>query len=177
MDDRSTDGWSFESAREPARFAAATRSSSPDQEHAMGDGSTLCGISADEVEVYRHLFYEGERACSRCAEAARDEPTVPSGQERLHGRVEQAESGAHQARLLDALRRGVPIDLWINGPSDQMARFYAELDSMAEGAAAARSVLVSNDRVGIAKVSVDETRYVIVLPVSGPPAIAMLADP
>lgn len=176
MDDHPSDGWSFESAREPARFAAATRFSSPDQEHAMGDGSTLCGIAADEVEVYRHLFYEGERACPLCVEAAREAPTVPSGQERLHDRIEEAESGADRASLLDALRRGARIELWVNGPSDQTAKFFAEADSMAEGAAAARSVLGSNDRVGIAKVSADGTRYVVVLPVSGPPAIARLAD-
>jgi hypothetical protein len=176
MDDHPSDGWSFESAREPARFAAATQSSSPDQEHAMSAGATLCGIPAIEVEVFRHLFYEGERACPLCVEAARAAPTVPSGQERLHDRIGEAESGVHRASLLDALRRGTPIDLWVNGPSDQMGRFYAELDSMAEGAAAARSVLESNDRVGIAKMSVDQTRYVIVLPVSGPPAIATLAD-
>ncbi|MFB9368462.1 hypothetical protein [Kitasatospora albolonga] len=39
--------------------------------------------------------------------------------------------------LLDTLRRGAEVGLWVGGGSDSLARHYAGLDELTDGAAAA----------------------------------------
>lgn len=121
MTENST-GWSFASAREPARFAAAENRDSPQTEHAFRSPGTLCGIAEEQVIVYRHLFEATNiRACPSCREQGATVPAAPCAQERLHNRVLSAAPGHLRARLLDTLRNGAEISIWVNGPASAIA--------------------------------------------------------
>lgn len=169
-------GWSFASAREPAKFASAEESASPQMEHAFEPPATLCGIPEEQVIVYRHLFSPGGiRACPRCREQAAAAPTVPCAQERLHGKILTAAPGPLRTQLLDALRSGSEITIWITGPASQAAR-YADCDRITHGAEAVRSLLSSGDRVGIARIAGPSGEFLVVLPEREAPFIAFAAN-
>lgn len=165
-------GWSFASAREPARFAAAEESASPQAEHALKPPATLCGIPEEQVIVYRHLFTPGGiRACPRCREQAAAAPTVLCTQERLHSKVLTAAPGPLRAQLLDALRSGAKVPVWVTGPASQVTR-HARVDRITHGAEAVRDLLSCSGRIGIARVAQPSGEFLIVLPEGDAPVIA-----
>ncbi|WP_426361977.1 hypothetical protein [Streptomyces sp. E-08] len=59
MIDAPNDGWSFATAREPARFGACEVNGVPGVEHAVGARGTLCGISARHTPCHLYLFVPG----------------------------------------------------------------------------------------------------------------------
>jgi hypothetical protein len=167
------EGWSFATARVPAEFGAAVRPLTPGVEHAWGGEETLCGLVEDQVELYRHLFdREGDSACPTCRQQADAAPTRPCGQERLHDRVLAAAAGPLREELLDALRRGAEIKLWINGPAVGLAKHYAPLDRIVEGGPAMVAALSVNGSVGLATVEHGPWQFIVVLPDHQPPLIA-----
>lgn len=169
-------GWSFASAREPARFAAASENDGPTgTEHAFQPPATLCGIPAEKVSVCRHLFRHGSRACPRCRELAAAAPTVPCAQELLHAKVLAAAPGPLRTQLLDALAGGAEITMWVTGPAAQVAA-YASADRITRGAGAVRTPLSSRDRIGIARVTVPSGEFLVVLPERDAPGIAFMAN-
>ncbi|WP_144056893.1 hypothetical protein [Micromonospora lupini] len=167
------EGWSFATARVPAQFGAAIQPLTPGVQHAWGDEETLCGLVEDQIELYLHLFdREDASACPTCRQQAVAAPTQPCGQERLHDRVLAAAAGPRREELLDALRRGAEIKLWINGPAASLAKHYAELDRIVEGSPALIAALSVNGSVGLAKVEHGPWQFIVVLPDHGPPLIA-----
>jgi hypothetical protein len=167
------DGWSFATAREPARFAAARQPLSPDVEHAIGGDETLCGIPGEQVDVYRHLFRpDGESACARCQEKAAAAPTERCAGERLHDLALTAAEGPMRDELIDALRQGADITLWINGPAASLAKHYAMLDQIVEGREPVVAALRTNDSIGLARVIHGSWQFIVVLPSKGRPNIA-----
>lgn len=168
--------WSFASAREPARFAAALEKDGPTgTEHAFQPPATLCGIPAGKVSVCRYLFRHGSRACPRCRELAAAAPTVPCAQELLHAKVLGAAPGPRRAQLLDALAGGAEITVWVTGPAAQVAR-YADAGRITRGAGAVRTTLDSRDQIGVARVAVPSGEFLIVLPERDAPGIAFIAN-
>ena len=168
-------GWSFASAREPARFAAAEESDPPQAEHAFQPPATLCGIPEARVVLYRHLFKPASpRACPRCREEAAAAPPLPSAQERLHDKALTAPPGPLQGLLLDALRSGARIIIWVNGPGTVVAR-HARVAAITDGAAAVEHLLASRDPVGIARVAQASGEFIVVLPQHADPIIAFAA--
>jgi hypothetical protein len=169
-------GWSFASAREPAVFAAAEEIASPQAEHAYQPSGTLCGIPEEQIVVYRHLFRPNySNACPRCRVLAEAAPTVPCSQERLHDMVQSAALGPLRTQLLDMLRSGAKISIWINGPASQIAH-YAHCDRITEGAEAVLDPLASRDRIGVARIARPAGEFVVVLPQRAPPIIAFAAQ-
>jgi hypothetical protein len=169
-------GWSFASAREPATFTAAEESDSPQVEHAFEPPATLCGIPEEQVTLYRHLFDASDiSACPRCREQAAAAPTEPCGQERLHDKVLTAAPGPLRNQLLDALRSGAKITIWVNGPASVMA-LYARPDRITHGAGAVQDLLSSGGRIGIARVAQPSGEFVVVMPEHEAPLIAFAAD-
>jgi hypothetical protein len=167
-------GWSFASAREPARFAAAEESGSSQAEHAFQSPATLCGIPDAQVVVYRYLFSLGRvHACPRCRERASAAPTLPSAQERLHDKVLTAPPGPLKGLLLEALRAGARITIWVNGPGT-VAK-YARVAAITDGAAAVEHLLASRDPVGVARVAQASGEFIVVLPQQADPIIAFAA--
>ncbi|MGW0215807.1 hypothetical protein ACWDXH_15585 [Micromonospora chokoriensis] len=167
------EGWSFAAARVPAEFGAAVCPLTAGLEHAWGGEETLCGLVEDQVELYRHLFdREDASACPTCRQQAAVAPTWPCGQERLHDRVLAAAAGPLREELLDALRRGAEIKLWINGPAAGLAKHYARLDRIVEGGPALVAALSVNGSVGLARVEHGPWQFVVVLPDKGAPLIA-----
>ncbi|MCX4825632.1 hypothetical protein OG883_38445 [Streptomyces sp. NBC_01142] len=165
--------WSFTTAREPASFAACQETDSPSVEHALAGSATLCGIRQDQVTVYRHPFFaERAEACSECRKAAADAPTEPGVQERLHGRVEVAVPGSLRDELLEALRKGADVRLWVNGPADRMVRHYAELDRIVDGGEPIEAVLRGGGRLGLARVVHGAREFVVFLPEDGATFVA-----
>jgi hypothetical protein len=119
-------------------------------EHAFRPPATLCGIPQERVVVYRHLFgFSRARACLRCREQAAAAATQRS-RERLHDKIVAAAPGPLRDQLLDALRSGAEITIWVNGPAGTVVRQYARLDRIAHGAEAVQALLTSGDRIGIA---------------------------
>jgi hypothetical protein len=168
--------WSFATARVPSQFSAAVDPLAPNAEHALGHDATLCGIAGENVTVYRHLFHPGDAsACPACRELAAAAPTQPSGQERLHNKVLAATPGQVRDELIDALRTGARIRLWIEGPAKGLAKHYARLDQIVEGGPAVAAALRTDDRIGLAKVDHDCWQFIIVLPHDDPPVIARAA--
>ncbi|WP_068904614.1 hypothetical protein [Planomonospora sphaerica] len=103
--------------------------------------------------LHRHRFRPDDaRACARCSELAAAAPTVPSSQERLHDEVLTSAPGPLRTRLLDALRNGAAITMWVRGPADKLA-FYVRLDRITDGAAAVKALLATRDRLGLARVA------------------------
>lgn len=175
MTENST-GWSFASAREPARFAAAENRDSPQTEHAFRSPGTLCGIPEEQVIVYRHLFRANNiRACPSCREQAATVPAVPCAQERLHNRVLSAAPGHLRTRLLDWLRNGAEISIWVNGPASAIA-WHARPDRITDGAETARELLATHDRIGIARVAQPSGEFIVLLPQHADPVIAFVAQ-
>jgi hypothetical protein len=167
-------GWSFASAREPARFSAAVQNGFPDVEHAAGIRATLCGIPKEQVVIYRHLFSTSStKACPHCREQAAAAPTQPCTQEQLYDKVLTAAPGQLRDDLLGALRGGARISIWINGPASQIVRHYARPDHITHGANAVQALLTSGDRIGIARVTATPSgEFVVVLSENEAPFIA-----
>lgn len=169
-------GWSFASAREPARFPAAENRGSPQAEHAFRSPATLCGIPEQQVNLYRHLFRPGNiRACPRCCEQAAAAPATPCAQERLHDSVLTAAPGLLRARLLDTLRNGAEISIWVNGPASAIAP-HAHPGRITDGAEAARELLATHDRIGIARVPQPSGEFIVLLPQHADPVITFAAQ-
>ena len=167
------EGWSFATAREPDKFTACIYPSLPSVEHAMGHGrnETLCGIPGDQVVVYRHLFSaNGAKVCHRCGERAALAPDQPCGQERLHDEILAADPGPLRDELVDALRGGADIPLWINGPAVHV-KSYVKLENVDDSERIA-AMLNATDRIGIARVVSGPREFIIVLPATGNPVIA-----
>lgn len=173
--------WSFATARQAATFTAAQEPGHPHTDHAIGSDGTLCGIPRDRVVLYRHLFSVGGSvaACPRCRELAAAAPTVPCGQERLHDLVLAAEPGRLRTELLEALRSGANISIWINGSNRAMA-FYACLEHITDGAETVREVLSTGtseqERIGVARVTVPSGEFIVLLPQRADPIIAFAAS-
>ncbi|MEU9121061.1 hypothetical protein AB0C96_14585 [Streptomyces sp. NPDC048506] len=168
MIDVPPDGWSFATAREPARFSACEVNGAPGVEHAVGARGTLCGKSARHTTRYLHLFDRGAvHSCLRCREKAEAAPTEPSGQERLHDRVQAAAQGRVRDDLLAALRKGARVAVWINGPSAALARRYAKLDELTDGAGPVADALDAAAAIGLARVEDGPWRFIVVLPEDG----------
>ncbi|MFJ6167881.1 hypothetical protein ACIQH6_22360 [Micromonospora orduensis] len=166
-------GWSFATARVPTQFGAAIHPLTPAVQHAWGDEETLCGLVEDQIELYRHLFdREDASSCPTCRQQAAAAPTEPCGQERLHDRLLAAGAGPMREDLLDALRQGAEIKLWINGPATSLAKHYAQLDRIVEGSPALIAALSVNRSVGLARVEHGPWQFIVVLPDHGPPLIA-----
>ncbi|MFC7219300.1 hypothetical protein ACFQLX_14140 [Streptomyces polyrhachis] len=174
MIDVPSDGWSFATARESARFGACEVNGAPGVEHAAAERGTLCGISARHTTGYRHLFVpDALRSCRRCRQEVETAPTQPCVQERLHGRLLDSAQGEMRDELLTALRRGANVSLWINGPSTDLAKSYARLDELTDGAGPAAEAFASAETIGLANVEHDLWRFLVVLPQgSGSPVIA-----
>ncbi|MFC4146058.1 hypothetical protein ACFO0M_07310 [Micromonospora mangrovi] len=170
------EGWSFATARVPAQFGAAVQRRQPGVQHAWGGEETLCGLTEDRVELYLHLFdHEDDSACPTCRHRAAVAPTRPCGQERLHERVLTAVAGPMRDELLDALRRGAEIKLWINGPAALLAKHHARLDRIVEGAPPLVAALAVDGPIGLARVEFGPWLFIVVMPDHGPPLIARAA--
>ena len=168
MIDVAADGWSFATAREPARFGACEVNGVPGVEHAVGARGTLCGTSARHTTRYLHLFDPGAlHSCRKCRGRAEAAPTEPCAQERLHDKVRSTVQGKVRDDLLAALRRGAKIALWINGPSASLAKHYAKLDELTEGAGPAAEACATATTIGLARVEDGPWRFVVVLPEDG----------
>ncbi|MFE5769205.1 hypothetical protein ACFQ7O_12695 [Streptomyces sp. NPDC056485] len=182
IDEQRDDGWSFAAARVPARFGACEVRGAPGVEHAGGGRGTLCGMAARCLTTHLHLFEpDALQSCRRCRRAAKDAPTEPCVQERLHERVEAAAEGRIREDLLAALRRGAAVRSWINGPSAYLTGSHARLDELTEGAGPAAEALAAAAATGLAVVEDGRYRYLVVLPDGvggvggvrgGPPVIA-----
>ncbi|MFI1069608.1 hypothetical protein [Streptomyces puniciscabiei] len=172
--DAPNDGWSFATAREPARFGVCEVNGVPGVEHAVGVRGTLCGISARHTTRYLHLFVaDAVQSCRRCRQEAEAAPTQPCVQERLHDRVLDSALSTTRDEVLAALRLGANVRLWINGRSTDLAKFYARLDELTDGAASAAEAFASAATIGLANVEHDLWRFLVVLPEDGgPPIIA-----
>lgn len=145
-------------------------------DHAYDRGGTLCGISEDRIQVYRRLFApEDESTCPTCRRQAAAAPTRPCGQELLHDRVLAAAAGPMRDDLLDALRKGAEITLWMNGPATTLAEHYARLDQVVEGGPAVIAALGVNASVGLARVEHGPWQFIVVLPEHGPALVARMA--
>ncbi|MBO4209210.1 hypothetical protein [Micromonospora echinofusca] len=167
------EGWSFATAREPARFGLAVARTGPDLPHAYGGPGTLCGIPGHRVEVYLSLFdTEDASACPSCRQRAAAAPTRPCAQERLHDRVLAAGAGPVREDLLAALRQGAAVPLWISGPAAGLARHYARLDRLVEGGPAVVAALKVDTSVGLARVAHEGGEFVVVLPDEGSAVVA-----
>ena len=169
-----TSDWSFEAAREPARFAACRQRTASIVEHAFSGTGTLCGIAAEEVEVYRHLFALGKRkACRNCAKAAAAAPMVPCGQERLHDVVVDCASSPMRDELLEALQHGAEIEAGINGPACDLA-IHVPLDDVTEGKDGAFEALSGQAHASIARVRHGGSRFLVVAADGDKPIVARL---
>ena len=78
---------------------------------------------------------------------------------------------AYLAQLLDVLRSGAQISIWINGPASQIAH-YADCDCITEGAEAVLNLLASRDRIGVARIAHPAGEFIVVLPQRAAPIIA-----
>lgn len=168
MVDVPTDGWSFATAREPARFGACEVNGAPGVEHAVGARGTLCGKSARCTTAHLYLFDPGApHSCLRCREKAEAAPTQPCAQERLHDRVQSAAQDRVRDDLLASLRKGGRVDLWLNGPSATLATHYAKLDTLTDGAGPVTDAFGAAATIGLARVDDDLWLYIVVLPNDG----------
>jgi hypothetical protein len=80
---------------------------------------------------------------------------------------------AMRDELLAALREGADVRMWINGPSTNLARSYARLDELTDGAGPAAEAFASAATIGLANVEHNLWRFLVVLPkVGSPPIIA-----
>ncbi|TLS46662.1 hypothetical protein FE633_08180 [Streptomyces montanus] len=160
----------------PASFTACRETDAQAAEHALSGNATLCGIPRDQVTVYRHLFSARKaEACPQCRTKAADAPTEPGVQELLHGRLEHAAPSGLRDELLAALRQGADVRLWINGPTEQMVRHYAELHRIVEGGELITPVVRGGGRLGLARVVHGAQEFVVFLPEGGVPLIARAA--
>ncbi|SOD86408.1 hypothetical protein SAMN06272765_3866 [Streptomyces sp. Ag109_G2-15] len=160
--------WSFEAAREPARFGAGEVDGVPGTEHAVDADGSLCGIPEQRIVRYRHLFVaHGRHACPECRRQVAAAPSQPSAQERLHDRVVAAAPGSTRDDLLSALRTGAKVVRWINGPSESLAQYYVKLDELRDGAEAVAQALGAAESVGLAQVDDGPWRFTVVLPHDG----------
>jgi hypothetical protein len=173
-------GWSFETAREPTRFAAGITSTRParptgspdDLEHAVNGNTTLCGIPVAKVVIVRHLFTRTHApACPRCAELDAEAPRQPCTQERLHDLIQAATPGQLRDDLAAALTRGAEITQWIYGPAPSLAK-HTPLDHLTEGQATVRAALQRPGRVGVAQVLHGPWHSIVILREAEPPLIA-----
>ncbi len=168
--------WSFTAARVPASFTACRGTDAPAAEHALAGSATLCGIPRDQVTVYRHLFSARKaEACPECRTRAADAPAEPGVQELLHGRLEHAAPTGLRDELLAALRQGADVRLWINGPTQQVVRSYAELHRIVEGGELLTPVVRGGGRLGLARVVHGAQEFVVFLPEGGVPLVARAA--
>ena len=86
-----------------------------------------------------------------------------------------AAPGPLRTRLLQVLRSGAEISIWINGPANRIAR-YAHSDRITEGAEAVLDLLASRDRIGVARVAHAAGEFIVVLPRRAAPIIAFAAQ-
>ena len=157
--------WSFATAREAASFGAGQLTGEPGVEHAMGESGTLCGIPENHITRYLHLFESAEpEACPDCRHRAEAAPTKPCAQERLHDTLQGADPGQARDDLLAALRKGAKVRLWIHGPAADLARHYARLDSLTEGAEHAIEAFNTARTIGMARVEDGDWLFIAVLP-------------
>ncbi|WP_424642399.1 hypothetical protein [Embleya sp. AB8] len=159
-------GWSFATTRERPLFAACRESAAPDVEHALTGDATLCGISRERVTVYRHPFFlRRPDACVECARRAAAVPTEPGVQERLHRRLEDAVPRPLRDELLELLRRGAEVRLWVDGPAHRIIRYHAELDRIIEGRESTWPLVNARSALGLARVvAADGREFVVFLP-------------
>ncbi|MFC0432615.1 hypothetical protein [Kutzneria buriramensis] len=171
-----TEEWSFETAREPAAFAAAIAPREHTQHAYDGENHTLCGLSTEPMELYLHHFdrYHDE-SCPECGTRAAAAPTEPCGQERLYNRLLEADASPARENLLAALRRGAYIRLWITGPGRQMAQYYLKPDRITEGRDAVAAAFDTDDSVGLARAESPTGNFVVALAFDAPPVIARSA--
>lgn len=161
-------GWSFATAREPARFGVCKVNGVPSVEHAVGTHGTLCGIRARHTTRYRHLFDPGaRRSCRTCRQQAKAAPTEPCAQEHLHDKVRTAAQSQARDDLLAALRRGAKVELWVNGPSASLVKDYAELEKLTDGAGPAAEAFGTATTIGLANIEDGPWRFLVVLPMDG----------
>nr|BFE86973.1 hypothetical protein GCM10020093_095740 [Planobispora longispora] len=132
----------------------------------------MCGIPEVQLDVYRHLFGPDDaRACPRCREEAAAASSVACVQERLHDKVLTAAPGALRTWLLDVLRNGAEIDVWISGPADRIA-VHAHADRITDGAEIVKDLLAAPAHIGIARVVQPFGEFVVLLPEHTGPIIA-----
>lgn len=142
-------------------------------EHALGDQQTLCGIPRARVIAFRHYFRgQGPSSCPVCRERAEAAPNEPCTQERLHDRVLAADPGRLRDELIDALRRGAEVKMWISGPGTGIAKFCGRFDQIVEGGPQVVAAFDTAERVGLARVIGVGWQFVVVLPTNGRPLIA-----
>jgi hypothetical protein len=169
--------WSFESARQPPRFAAALQSGTSGPEHASGIGATLCGIPAEQITIYRHLFQPASpQACRQCRDRAAAAPASPSAQEHLYNKILTAQPGPLRARLLGQLSQGAKITLWISGPANSLGQHYLDIGSITGATQAITRILRTSERIEIARVADADGQLVVVIPEHDPPLIAQAAN-
>ncbi len=131
----------------------------------MGESGTLCGIPENQITRFRHLFEpERRKACPDCRQRAKAAPTRPCAQERLHDRLQAADPGQARDDLLAALRKVAKVRLWIRGPAASLARHYARLDSLTEGAEPAIEAFNTARTIGLARVEDGDWHFLAVLP-------------
>ncbi|HTJ36057.1 MAG TPA: hypothetical protein VL738_22790 [Dactylosporangium sp.] len=162
-----TPGWSFESAREPAVFTAA--SSADRVFHAYDGTGTLCGLPEEALEVYLHHY--GPGPCPRCDELVAAAPKRPSAQERLHHLIASAEPGPLRDDLSAALTQGTEITLWLGTLGPSLAK-SARLDELTENVPAVAAALSRNEHVSLADVLYGNWRSIVVFLDGDPPLIA-----
>ncbi|MEV6523169.1 hypothetical protein AB0M43_14560 [Longispora sp. NPDC051575] len=168
MIDTPDDGWSFATAREPARFGACGVNGVPGVDHGTDVRGTLCGIPERHTTAFLHQFDpEALHSCRRCRQKAEDAPSQPCTQERLHDRLLHATQSVVRDELLTALRQGATVHLWIHGPSANLAKFYAKLETLTDGAGPAAEVFASTATVALANVEDNLWRFLVVLPEDG----------
>lgn len=92
-------------------------------------------------------------------------------QERLHDEILAADPGPLRDELVDALRCGADIPLWINGPALRI-KIYAKLENVIHGSERIAAMLNATDRIGIARVVSGPWVFIVVLPATGHPVIA-----
>jgi hypothetical protein len=169
--------WSFESAREPARFAAALQPGTSGPEHAYEAGASLCGIPKEQIVIYRHLFQAASpRSCRQCRDQAAAAPAIPSAQEQLYNKVLTAEPGPLRSRLLALLGHGARITLWINGPASFLGQHYPGIGSITDGAEVTTRMFGTHERIGLALVGHSDGELIVIIPERDPPVIAQAAN-
>ncbi|MBW8485540.1 hypothetical protein [Actinomadura parmotrematis] len=77
--------------------------------------------------------------------------------------------------MLQALRTGADIGLWLKGPAEDLATRYTRLDHITEGRDALLPLLTGRDEAGLARVLQPAGEFIVVLPKNTEPAIAWAA--
>ena len=175
MTEKSSEAWSFATARVPVKYALVRRRDGGPVAHAGVPltGHALCGVT--DINVYRQLFDPTVlTVCPECRdEAARTarEPE-PSGQERLHDMLEPAE-GSLPDELRRLLRAGAYVGPWIAGLSQTLARHVVS-DQIIEGADAMHQALAAGGVIELVWAKDGGRRFLVLAPRGGTPVVAVL---